>query len=471
VRAMTAGTNGYLTGARTPLVALVRDPNDGPEMNHPNPIQNIFAPYGLSPALTDEQEALLGCGPFYGTNCDIHGVDLMNMEASATIQSWPVFEGTFTDARAGGGTFFTTDKSRAQPGTTGFQGGPVCTRVEGGRTYILPGCRGPGDIGYDINVDGSTFGEDNFGLPGAYQRVHPFTGQEFSSEMAVLSWNTLMVFAALSLPADPENPQDTEFAPNDPFRTTACSFAAPNYCSNVQAYDSVIGARRSSIRAGGNGQFGRRDFVWHGGGDLAIRFEKRNVLGFSMDFAEDFTKSNWGMEFTWIEGLPFSDSNSWDATSKADTYNLTLSVDRPTFVNFLNQNRTLFINSQWFFQWVHGFERGFTSNGPFNMLATFTITTGYFQDRLLPGFTIVYDFGSQSGAGLANVTYRFTENFSATVGMAGFFGHYQSKTPALWSTGVGGNRVGRSAYQLQVENGLSPVRERDELYLSLRYTF
>jgi len=147
-----------------------------------------------------------------------------------------------------------------------------------------------------------------------------------------------------------------------------------------------------------------------------------------------------------------------------------VSIDRPTFINFLNQNRTFFFNTQWFFQWINGYERGFTSNGPFNMLATFTVTTGYFQDRLLPGFTLVYDFHSNSGAGLANVTYRFTENFSATVGMAGFFGHYQTKTPALWSTGVV-NRVGRGAYQNFVENGLSPVRERDELYLTLRYTF
>ena len=105
------------------------------------------------------------------------------------------------------------------------------------------------------------------------------------------------------------------------------------------------------------------------------------------------------------------------------------------------------------------------------MLATFTVSTGYFQDRLLPGFTLVYDFQSQSGAALPNVTYRFTENFSATVGLAGFFGHYQTKTPGLWGTGVGGNRVGRGAYQTFVENGLSPIRERDELYFTLRYTF
>ena len=464
---MTAGYNGYANGARTPLVALVRDPTDGPQMNHSNPVQNIFAPYGLSPVLTDEQEALLGCGPFYGTNCDIHGMDLMNSEASASMLAWPHFEGTFVQ----GTVPFTTDASRRQPGTVGFQGGPVCTRYEGGKTFILPGCRGPGDYGYNINVDGSTFGDDSVvAIPGEYQRVHPFTGQQWRSEMAIVSWNLLMVITALSLPEDPDHPQDDEFAPNDPFRTNACSLAAPQFCGNISAYNSIIGARRSSIRAGGNGEYGRRDFIWHGGGALALRYEKRNVLGASLDFAEDFSKSNWSFEFTWIEGMPYSDANSLTATNKADSYNLTVSVDRPTFINFLNQNRTFFFNTQWFFQWINGYERGFYANGPFNMLATFTVATGYFQDRLLPGFTFVYDFGSQSGSGLASVTYRFTQNFSATVGMAGFFGHYQTKTPPLWEVGLV-NRVGRGAYQAFVENGLAPIRERDELYLRIRYAF
>ena len=131
------------------------DPDDGPAANHPIGVQNLFTEWGLSPALTDEQEALLGCGPFYGTNCDIEGTDLMNIEASSQIQSWPIFEGTFTNAQF---TYLTTRRDLAQPGTTGFNGGPVCTRYEGGKSYILPGCRGPGDVGYNINQDGSTFG-------------------------------------------------------------------------------------------------------------------------------------------------------------------------------------------------------------------------------------------------------------------------------------------------------------------------
>ena len=37
----------------------------------------------LSGRLTDWQEALLGCGPFYHTSCDLDGLDLLNAEASA----------------------------------------------------------------------------------------------------------------------------------------------------------------------------------------------------------------------------------------------------------------------------------------------------------------------------------------------------------------------------------------------------
>jgi hypothetical protein len=476
VRAMTAGRNGYPNGASTPLVSLVTDSNNGYAdwPNHPIPFQNAFTFWGMGRFLSDEQQALLGCGPFYGTDCEIDGMDLMNSEASASIQSWPLFEGTFDQ----GTLRLTTDARFPQPGTTGFNGGPVCTRYEGGKTFILPGCRGPGDLGYNKAVDGSTEGRDEWnanllggGLgPDSYQRVHPFTGQKWGNEMAIISWNLLMTLAALSLPEDPNNPKDDEFAPNDPFRTNGCSFAAPQFCSVISAYNAITGVRRNAVIAGGNGRFGRRDFNWHGGGDLALRYEKRNVLGFSMDFAEDFTKSNWSMEFTWIEGLPYTNHDKFTNTSIADTYNLTLSMDRPTFVNFLNQNRTLFFNTQWFFQYVNGYERSFAANGPWNVLATFTVSTGYFQDRLLPSLTFVYDFGSVSGGILPEVLYRLTENLSAAVGLAGFFGSFEKRVAPLYENSLG-NRVGRGAYNAFVENGLAAIRERDELWLRIRYTF
>jgi hypothetical protein len=102
----------------------------------------------LSSALTPEQQALFGCGAYFGTSCDRQGLDFINAEASAIFQSFPGFEGSPM------GLYFATDKSIAQPGTVGFKGGPVCTRFERGKQFILPGCRGPGDPGYDPAVDG-----------------------------------------------------------------------------------------------------------------------------------------------------------------------------------------------------------------------------------------------------------------------------------------------------------------------------
>jgi hypothetical protein len=449
-------------GVTTPLVLLNIDAADGgvdfpaghPLLAEPDfgsTVAIFYVTFGgsLSARLSDAQEALIGCGRFYETSCDLDGIDLMNAEASALFQSFPGFEGTFGD-------WDTTDASLAQPGTKGFDGGTACTRFERGKLFVLPGCRGPGDTGYDPRVDGTPTG-----------LVHPFTKQPFRSEMAALSWNAMVGLVGFS--ADPEIAIDI-FDVNDVLRTDGCSFRKPQLCSNLQSFYQVTGVRRQDMRAGGNGRFGRRDFVWAGGRELALRYQKLNVLGFSMDFAEDLTKSNWGLEFTWEDDVFEGDNDAYLGYSPVNRYNLTVSVDRPTFVNFLNANRTFFINTQWFFQYIEGYGRAFTNNGPFNVLAVLSINTGYFDDRLLPALTLVYDFGSNSAAAIPQVTYRYTSNFSATVGFAVFEGREEPRHMALYPTALS-DRAGRGAYNDFVENGLSAVRDRDEIFMKIRYTF
>jgi hypothetical protein len=441
----------------------------------PNPSFALRGPT-MNTSLTVQQQALFGCGEFYGTDCESQGFDLLNAEANVLLQSWPGFEGTF-------GTWDTTDPNVAQPGTVGFEGGPVCTRYEGA-PFILPGCRGPGpdgvaftaddDPGYDPNVDGSPT-----------DLVHPFfdpsspdfqgtlsaLSQRFRNELGAASFNLLMFLTAASRnPLNDPNPTLREFDVDDQFRTDGCSFARPQLCYGVQGFLDFTGVQRNEVRAGGSDRFGRRDFVWAMGAPLVARFEKRNVLGFSSDWAEDLTKSNWSVEATWIEGVPFFDNDERDGLRTVDTYNLTVSADRPTFVNFLNANRTFFVNSQWFFQFIDGYKTSFPGTGPWNVFFTLTVQTGYFQDRLNPSLTSVYDFRSASGALLPQITYRFTENFSATFGLAAFYGREQFRNTAMTQVGPA-NRVGTHAYKDAVENGLSLLRSRDEAYLMVRYTF
>ncbi len=443
------------------LSPLSIDANDGPSDGFFGVISS-----DMSGALTDEQEALFGCGRFWQTSCDIDGIDLFNTEASALAMSFVGFEGTFGD-------WDTTDASRPQPGTVGFQGGPLCTRYERGKLFVLPGCRGPGDRGYDPRVDGTppnSFVNASTGLTG-----HPFTGQKWARELAALSWNFMAIFVALSAPPPPqlaagEPPAIDQYDETRPLRKDGCSFAKPQLCNAFSFFLAPIGNRRNIVTAGGNGTFGRRDFLWHAGNPVILRYQKRNVLGFSMDFTEDISRTNWGVEATWLANVPFADGDEPDGLRDAHVYNLTISIDRPTFVNFLNSNRTIFINTQWFFQYISGYRDSFRTDGPLKVLGTLTLQTGYFQDRLLAGTTIVYDVNTNSGGILPQISYRFSGRFSVSVGVAAFFGETDRIDMATNEIAIL-NRVGRDAYKDYIEDGLSILRDRDEVFLRLRYTF
>lgn len=156
---------------------------------------------GLDLVLTDQQQALLGCGEFYGTDCAVEGIELLNTEVSTILQSFPqVSQPGTTWPDPGAATVFL-------PGARG----PIGTRGE------LPGVRGS-DFLYDPIVDGG---------------LHPLAGQQFASELSALSWNYMMLLVATSGPALPGEVGIDEFDPALPFRTDGCSFANPQACLNV----------------------------------------------------------------------------------------------------------------------------------------------------------------------------------------------------------------------------------------------
>ena len=418
------------SGATLPpgsLVELNKDPADGAG-------GGFFGPLGLSAYLTDQQEGLLGCGPFYGTNCDTDGVDLFNAEASVLIQSFPQFE----------------------------VGGPVATRYSGGQLVTLPGARGPGAPGYTPLQDGCTSlsssplcAQSNGGA-GAHSLFKPGTTELYPNELAAASYNFMALLAALGAASGTD--------PN-------CNVDDPFTCEFVRGIFGVAGSRRPGVRAGGNASYGRRDFTWSGGSEIALRYPKRNVLGFATDFAHDGTGTNWSIEATWINGQAFGIQTEERGFGYRDTYNMTISADRPTFINFLNPGRTFFMNAQLFLRYIAGYEGGgeFGVSGPLSALGTFSVFTGYFQDRLLPGVTWVHDVNSNSGGLITQVSYRFSQDFSATFGIAAFYGDPSERalglTPAILAN-QGGDYKSNTNY-----DGLSAIAERDEVFLSLRYTF
>ena len=295
----------------------------------------------------------------------------------------------------------------------------------------------------------------------------------FKNELAAVSWNFLLFLVAGSGCLDTfEQDNNPEcFDPQTPFSLIKCSWNKAQFCGAVQGFLGLAGVQRNVLRAGGDGTFGRRTLLWHSGQELVLTYNKRNVFGMSADFAEDTSKTNWGVEFTWFESVPFFDNNEFDNIHHVDTFNLTVSVDRPTFINFLNANRTFFFNSQWFFQYIAGHRSGMPSNGPFNALFTFAMFTGYFQDRLNPSLVTIYDFNSRSGGVLPSIGYRFTEAFSVSMGMAIFFGRTELNDMPINPFGPASNRAGPNAYKDGGETFISNIRKRDEVWLRIRMTF
>jgi len=534
------GTNTLFPSGFQPGSPLVPIVNDGANDND----EGVAIGGGLDASLSEQQEALLGCGSFFFTDCDgaartspgldgmlgtgddivstIGGVDLANADASVLLKAFPWFEGTKFNA-----FWDTTNPDLPQPGTVDalfndgaglgadapdtrpgeLETGPSGTRAEGGQDFVLPGARLdpvailshfanfgvavdpmaadpiaeverlftdvlPFDVDptilrnvqqYDIAVDGTTGCTTVQGC-----RRQPFTGQLFSDEMAMVSWNLLMATVALGA-ADGATSLSTLDRGN-PLALGRCSFRQPQFCAFVSGLAAQARLTRNDIRAGGNGRFGRRNFVWASVGDVALRYEKRNILGFGMDFAEDTTKSSWGVEFTYIDDTLTADNDSFSGLTEVDEYNLTISVDRPTFINFLNANRTFFINSQLFLSHVQGYDGNMLRDGPLTALLLINANTGYFQDRFLVSTAGVYDFTSQSMAFLPSVQYRFTENFSLTIGAAVLAGKWKG------GRDMGVNQFSATSENalndtIYVENGISPARDLDNFFFRIRYTF
>lgn len=222
--ALLAGVRGLSRDA-VPLVPLAVDPGDGPPTG------------SLSARLSASQQALLGCGPWWGTPCEASGVNLLGAEASVILQGWFGGEGVYVPG---------------YPGTIGFP--PPIGFVPPDRNPAAP----PGTVSLPSR-------------PALPPIVEPLPSGWPRTEMAVLSYNFQLLLVAFSggPNADPARPGHFDrsdpyalYDPKDPATFDArgkCSFLQPQYCASVQAFLELVETRS---RVAGNSGFGRRDFVW-----------------------------------------------------------------------------------------------------------------------------------------------------------------------------------------------------------------
>ncbi len=252
---------------------------------------------------------------------------------------------------------------------------------------------------------------------------------------------------------------------------------SPVFCKTVAG---IVGGTTQTLpikKAGGDGRFGRRDFLWQGGRQVSLRYQKKNVFGFGLDFAEDVTKTSWGVEFSWMARKLFANTQEFSGLSQSDEMVLSLSVDRPTFFNFLNPNRSFFLNFQMFVRYLPNYVGGRRNNdgmyqtsvGPFSTQMVLTFFTGYFQDRLAPRVSMVYWPLEEQAAVLTGLSYRWNDAFSTSIGYSNFFGHVSTAQGAYFPIAQYGSIEQYNSAVLG--RGAAPVLNRDQAELRFRYTW
>lgn len=252
---------------------------------------------------------------------------------------------------------------------------------------------------------------------------------------------------------------------------------SPVFCRTIAGLTSATTQTLPIKKAGGDGRYGRRDFLWQGGQQVAFNYQKKNVMGFGLDFAEDVTKTSWGLEFSWMANKIFQNSLEYDGLSKSDEMVLSVSVDRPTFFNFLNPNRSFFLNLQTFIRYLPNYDGGSKHNdgmygsarGPVTGNIVFTFFTGYFQDRLAPRVSLLYAPFESQGAAITALSYRWNDAFSTTIGYTQFFGHVYRAQGFYYPISQYGSI--QDYENNPVTRGVAPVLYRDQAELRIRYTW
>ncbi len=110
-----------------------------------------------------------------------------------------------------------------------------------------------------------------------------------------------------------------------------------------------------------------------------------------------------------------------------------------------------------------------TSDGPFDTQIIMFFFTGYFQDRLGPRLVAVYNPPTSTAAVLTQLSYRFNERFSGILGYNTFFGHVNQAEQRFFPVGPG--RTNHPDTTSETLRGVAPARNRDEIFLRIRYTF
>lgn len=154
-----------------------------------------------------------------------------------------------------------------------------------------------------------------------------------------------------------------------------------------------------------------------------VHYPRVNLIGGSMDFQIEPAKAAVRLEAAFTDGEEFPNTLRERLYSKNKVFRSVIGIDRPTFVPWINPNRTTLFSGQLFYQHIfdHELKRGLY--GPVgmpdwkdNFIGTLLIKAFLMNDRVSPQLILARDFRAHAWVASPQLEWLFSDNLKLTVG-------------------------------------------------------
>lgn len=222
------------------------------------------------------------------------------------------------------------------------------------------------------------------------------------------------------------------------------------------------------------------------GGGTSLNYKQSHTPGLSFDYFEPWSGIVFRVESSWTfdELVQNTRSANWIDTSEVMRWSIGL--DRPTFIPWLNKDRTFFLSMQVFDTWYMDHEgdkhTGYLQD-EHNFITTFFWIGNYMRDKVKPVGFFVWEESSNSYVFGQNVEWFIDNHWSIKGGLHMIwegdenFRHDMGPYTAYIKPYMTGSAPGvfRDPYQQSVlgvgREGIGALRNNDEVFFQLKYQF
>ncbi len=220
-------------------------------------------------------------------------------------------------------------------------------------------------------------------------------------------------------------------------------------------------------------------------------FPRLYMVGGSMDFQLEEAGAAVRMEGAFTHGEEFANTARPELYSKNNTFRSVIGIDRPTFIPFINPNRTTLISAQLFYQHIFNHETrpGTGTTGKLvgmpdwkdNYIGTLLIKGFLMGDRVSPQLILARDFRAHAWVASPQVEWNITNDMKLTFGanLKGRDDNYQRYT---WDNTTGNSAALGVGTPSGDYGGIEPLGrfragpigvafKENDVYFMMRYKF